>query len=187
MLCDNCKKNNANFHYKHNENGVVTEVHLCSECAKSNNKFNQLFHDKEKIFDNSAFLDNFMDIGSYISILSEGSIGSGYISSSKVCPSCGMSEYELKKNGKIGCRECYNTFSNTIEAMLKKLHISTSYKGKIPDGIGESLSTARKIEKLRNDLGAAVSAQEYEEAAKIRDAIKQLENAEDIHNERNDI
>ncbi|MDR2664856.1 MAG: UvrB/UvrC motif-containing protein [Oscillospiraceae bacterium] len=31
--CENCGKNEISFHFKSNVNGVVTERHLCSECA----------------------------------------------------------------------------------------------------------------------------------------------------------
>ena len=34
MLCDKCKKNEANYYRKTIINGVTTEQHLCSECAK---------------------------------------------------------------------------------------------------------------------------------------------------------
>ncbi|MDR1590330.1 MAG: UvrB/UvrC motif-containing protein [Oscillospiraceae bacterium] len=33
MKCENCGKNEINFHFTSNVNGVVTERHLCSECA----------------------------------------------------------------------------------------------------------------------------------------------------------
>ncbi|MDR2357989.1 MAG: UvrB/UvrC motif-containing protein [Oscillospiraceae bacterium] len=33
MKCENCGRNEVNFHFTSNVNGVVTERHLCSECA----------------------------------------------------------------------------------------------------------------------------------------------------------
>ena len=33
MKCQNCGKNEANFHYSSNINGCVTETHLCAQCA----------------------------------------------------------------------------------------------------------------------------------------------------------
>lgn len=33
MKCQNCGKDEVNFHYSSNVNGCVTETHLCSECA----------------------------------------------------------------------------------------------------------------------------------------------------------
>ena len=34
MMCEHCGKNEANFYYKSNINGKVSQVHLCSHCAK---------------------------------------------------------------------------------------------------------------------------------------------------------
>ena len=34
MKCQNCGKNEVNFHYSSNVNGCVTETNLCSECAE---------------------------------------------------------------------------------------------------------------------------------------------------------
>ena len=34
MLCDNCKKREANVRYSENINGVRRELNLCEECSK---------------------------------------------------------------------------------------------------------------------------------------------------------
>ena len=68
MLCDNCKKNEANFHKVTNVNGRITEYHLCEKCAKKNNikfddfgslvsKFKENFFN-DSFFDNDFLLDN---------------------------------------------------------------------------------------------------------------------------------
>ena len=50
MLCEKCKKNEANFHITRIINGVKEEQHLCEICAKENNTmiwtFLQVFHSK---------------------------------------------------------------------------------------------------------------------------------------------
>ena len=33
MLCENCKKREANVRYSENINGVKKEIHLCDECS----------------------------------------------------------------------------------------------------------------------------------------------------------
>ena len=35
MKCEHCGKNDANFYYKSNINGKVTQLHLCGECAEA--------------------------------------------------------------------------------------------------------------------------------------------------------
>ncbi len=183
MLCENCKSNSATFHYTHSENGNVTEAHLCPECAKKLGLSTSASIMGEGLFSGKSIFDEFFG-GSFSSFLTGAPHSQPTSAKQAICPRCGMSEREFRKNGKFGCSECYNTFSDLCKAVLQKLHSSSEYKGKLPSGICENASTERKIEKLRNDLQSAVEAQEYENAAKIRDAIKLLE--ENIKNDNND-
>ena len=34
MLCENCKKREANVKYSENINGIKKELHLCEQCSK---------------------------------------------------------------------------------------------------------------------------------------------------------
>lgn len=184
MLCENCKTNSATFHYKHSENGNIKEAHLCSECAKNLGFLTSSALLDGGLFSGKSIFDEFFDGG-----LSSFLIGSPYkqetSSKQRICQRCGMSEREFRKNGKFGCSECYNSFSDLCRVILQKLHSSTEYKGKKPSGICENASSQRKLEKLRKDLQSAVEAQEYENAAKIRDAIKLLEeNIKDENSEK---
>jgi len=44
MKCQKCGRNEVNFHYSSNENGHVTQMHLCSQCAtESGYNIDQLF------------------------------------------------------------------------------------------------------------------------------------------------
>ncbi len=175
MLCESCKKNNATFHYRYSENGKVTEAHLCNECAKKQGLVSAGIFGNDGLFGQSFMLDDNFGMGTFASLFSDSDKKYGIAGTAKVCPACGLSENELRRGGKLGCRECYNTFSDIIDGMLRKLHMSTEYKGKIPEGISESMSAARKIEKMKADMQKAVEQQNYEEAAKLRDAIRQLE------------
>lgn len=59
MLCQACGKKEATFHYTSNENGKITEMHLCHDCAKKNGYYDEsignfdpfnLFGSSEKMF-----------------------------------------------------------------------------------------------------------------------------------------
>lgn len=46
MLCERCKKNEANVHISKNINGKATELHLCENCARESGELismNQFF------------------------------------------------------------------------------------------------------------------------------------------------
>lgn len=186
MLCETCKKNNATFHYRYSENGNVTEMHLCADCAKKQGLMDET-PNLGSFFGGTGFFDDFFGASPFASLFGEGTSKQKLLSRSRVCPSCGMSENELVKTGKIGCKECYRTFSDLIASMLSKLHLSTEYKGKKPCGCCEEASVEQKLKKLKADMQKAVDAQEYEEAAKLRDAIRTLENASNTdENEKKD-
>ena len=174
MLCEKCKKKNATFHYRYSENGKSVEAHLCADCAKKSGDFDDINFDSVGMFsENGIFGELLGEVGGF-PILSEKYFGAPVIKT-RVCPSCGLSEGELRRSGKLGCKVCYSTFGKTVESMLERLHISSEYKGKVPENLRDSISLTKKIEKLKIELQRAVDAQEYEEAAKIRDSIKQLE------------
>lgn len=175
MLCQACKKNNASIHYKSNVNGNIKELFLCPECAE-----------KQGITTKSAFqpidsLDSFFgkgqdDIfgGLFAGMMNSGNVKS--VNEPKVCPMCGMRFSEFLHGGKIGCAECYRTFSSSLYPTVKRIHGNVEHNGKIPEGRKDELSAKRKIDSLKSKLQQAIENQEYEMAAKYRDEIKELEN-----------
>ena len=173
MICEACKNKNATVHYRYNENGNITERHLCADCAEKEG----LMNSNLSVTDDFVY-DMFGDtIGkfSFIPFMNQGSNIKGRSTNQRVCPGCGLTENELRTGGKLGCEKCYSVFSDYLNIVLNKMHLSTEYKGKIPESAERELSLVRKIENLKADMYSAVEAQRYEEAAKIRDKIKQLE------------
>ncbi len=165
MLCSNCKKRNATFHYKQVINGTLTETYLCPECAKALG-YMDTFHDP---FDFGGLLNEFLGIG----------MAPVSISERNVCPSCGTDFETFRKTGLIGCENCYNKFQSNLDAMLSSIQTGTTHKGKTASYEENSVKEKQtKIEKLKADLKVAIREERYEEAAKIRDTIKEME-AED--------
>jgi protein arginine kinase activator len=95
--------------------------------------------------------------------------------SGATCPECGLTWAEFRQRGRFGCAHDYELFAGEVERLLKRIHGSTSYSGKSPRGgtvaggaALDALSTARKA------LQAAIDAEHYEEAARLRDEISKL-------------
>ncbi len=150
MLCEKCGKNHATTHIKTIVNGVVKEYNLCSLCAaKEGYSSNSLADVLTSMF---------------------GDMTSGEITAQQTkCSICGSAFSDIAKSGRVGCSECYTTFYNELLPYLKRVHGSTKHSGKIPNG---NTST---VEDLRNELSRLVSEEKYEQAAIIRDKIKELE------------
>lgn len=172
MICQVCNKNEAKVHYKTNINGKYTELYLCRECAEKKGLA------KKTVFEPIEVIDGFFgksadDIfgGFFAGMMND----SQTKSEQTACPLCGMRFNEFLHGGKIGCAECYKTFSAPLVSTVKRIHGNVEHCGKIPEGKKSSLSVKKKIEELKTKLNKAIEDQEYEMAAKYRDEIKEIE------------
>lgn len=157
MLCDNCKKNPATVHLTEIVDEQMTELHLCEECAKK--KSSQM----EQQFGLSDLLAGLADFEKPVEDKDAVSLQ---------CPNCGLTYKDFKKIGRLGCSECYDTFKKFLSPLLKRIHGSSSHCGKSPVKAGKPSKKELDLVDLRLRLQKAVEAEEYEEAAKLRDRIK---------------
>ncbi len=167
MLCQNCKTRQANTHIRQVINGELTELDLCPECAA-------------KLGYENAFSD-FLDLGSMMS----GFLGMPTVSAlarEDKCPGCGATFSQITKSGKVGCAKCYDVFFERLLPTIKRIHGNTVHTGKrLRTARLQSGSTKEQhedsrteLETLSEKLQAAVKAQEFEQAAKLRDRINEL-------------
>jgi len=91
------------------------------------------------------------------------------------CAQCGMSYEEFMKIGRLGCGACYAAFGAPFEKLLKRIHGAAQHRGKGLVEVLEPPRSAEELAQLRQQLEAAVAAEEYEEAAQLRDRIALLE------------
>ena len=91
------------------------------------------------------------------------------------CPNCGMSYADFQQTGKIGCSVCYGTFRRQLEPLLRRIHGTSTHSGKIPRRSGGTLELKQEIKRLRGELKEKVAQEEYEEAARLRDEVRALE------------
>lgn len=162
MLCSHCNKKEANFHYKQVNNGSYTELHLCSDCAK---ELGYLVNSDAVI--NTGLEDM---LNEFLGLAKQTQVHSGLS-----CDRCGTTFAEFKKTGFAGCDKCYEVFEKDVESILSKIQPSTTHKGKIAGPKGEEIQRANEIKDLKEKLRLAVMDERYEDAAKLRDSIKALE------------
>src|SRR2546421_9466314 len=92
----------------------------------------------------------------------------------KKCPVCGFTQADFKKTGRLGCSGCYVTFSEGLGSLLKAMHKGIEHVGKLPHRATRQMELSDKMRTLTNDLENAVKNENYEDAATLRDQIKQL-------------
>jgi len=165
MICQNCGKHEAVFHYKSTVNGETQEQHLCSECASS------LGYDNISVFKSHDFF------GSMLSDIfgTPQTNFTGLRGTVPSCPLCGATARDITAHGKVGCANCYDVFADTLLPYVRRLHGNIQHSGKIPESAGHELKTKRELETLKNQMKTAIELQEFEKAAQLRDQIKALE------------
>lgn len=156
--CDRCE-NPATVHLTEIRNGEKAESHLCEECARA-------LHVPQPSKELQKLLESFTP-GSEKS--------SAKLTSSATCPDCGMSYAEFRQTGRFGCAKDYEIFGPELVKLLEKIHRSSTYTGKSPSGDrveqGELIDA---MSRARRRLESAIEAEDYEEAARLRDEIRRM-------------
>lgn len=161
MLCDICGKNEATVHLTEIVNDKVKKLHLCEECAKEKGS------EMEEHFGLSDLLAGLADLG--------GSALEPEIGESVKCPACGFTYHDFKKVGRLGCGECYEAFKKQLAPLLKRIHSADRHIGKVPLSVGKTVRDTRTLQELKVRMEKAIQFEEFEEAARLRDQIKELE------------
>src|ERR1051325_365 len=156
MLCCICKEKPATVHLTDIKGDKMQKVDLCEECAKNKGVNDSTF----------ALADMLLGLGASQEI--EQAAGGAEIK----CPQCGFTQADFKKSGRLGCAECYKTFAEPLEQLLKSMHKGTRHRGKVPAALRESQDLAERLKQLQKKLEKAVSEEDFEQAAQCRDEIK---------------
>lgn len=159
MLCQNCKRNDARVHVKRIVSGESAEIHLCTACATALG-----------LSDSAASFSPVRDIFGNMFSSSENKTAGRLMR----CETCGFSFEDISETGRPGCPDCYRVFLRKLRPALGKLHGRAVYKGKIPSAVNVNSQREEKIEMLKKQLAEAVEAQQFEQAAVLRDEIKRL-------------
>ena len=147
MKCQNCGKNEINFHYSSNINGDVTETHLCSECAAKSG------YDLERVFETQNVFDGFFPISMRRAFLPIPILDFGIASPFGSWRQVGLPSAEC------GC-------DGACEAPLKE-------NPGVP--VDAEMQKRREINAMREQMRRAAENEEFEKAAELRDEIRKME------------
>jgi protein arginine kinase activator len=93
----------------------------------------------------------------------------------KVCEACGLKFVEFRNSGRLGCPHDYDSFREELVPLLESIHGEVKHQGKAPRRRPQTESGQQELGQLRRKLQQAVTEEDYETAARLRDRIKQLE------------
>lgn len=165
MMCEDCGAKPAVFHFVTITNDEKTERNLCPDCMAKYKKQLPGFDIKNL----AGILNNLIEgkrSGNKEEIDPE--------TAAITCQQCGMSYGEFRKCGMLGCAQCYKAFHDPMTALLQRIHGNTQHAGRIPGGEHSGTSIRMNIDRLKQLLQKAIAAEEYEQAAKLRDSIRAL-------------
>ena len=178
MKCQNCGKNEVNYRYTSIVNGVKKELALCSNCASKMGV---------EGFDMPDFISDFNSfLGDFFNDYAESALLPSMHSEEIRCKNCGLTYNDFIKTGLFGCSNCYETFKNPINSLLKNLHGTSKHIGRKAILSNNTIEKnykqkeekkskpSDKEDELRRELDKAVNEERYEDAAKIKAEIDKL-------------
>jgi protein arginine kinase activator len=157
MQCCVCKEKEAKVHLTQIVGDKMQKVDLCEECAK-----------QKGVNDPAGFSLADLLLGLGASQEMEQVAGSSDLK----CPHCGFTQADFKKAGRLGCSECYDTFAEGLEGLLKSMHKGIKHLGKVPQSLQQGRDLSEKLKSLQKKLDKAVADEDFETAAVVRDEIK---------------
>ena len=90
------------------------------------------------------------------------------------CPKCGTSVESMQKTGRMGCAACYRAFAQVTEELFRKLNGTERQSAETILEVPMLTENQLRLRTLRDELAQAVSVENYERAAVLRDEINQL-------------
>lgn len=163
--CIKCGKitDNATRVVEIKDNGEASVLYYCQDCESG------ITSDKFSDLDLTNLVSLFKKIfGQKVEILPVKPI-----TEFPKCSKCGLACTEFLNNRKLGCPHCYeeNNLKKPLDILLPKIHGGIKHVGKIP-------RHHKPLSVLKRELEDAIKIENYEEAAILRDKIKELESKE---------
>ncbi|RKY24859.1 MAG: hypothetical protein DRP62_02785 [Planctomycetota bacterium] len=161
MQCQICHKNEATIHLTEIADGQRSEMHICEQCA-----IEQGIAVKSQIPVNEL-------LSSLLSVQPTDEELFGIAERELVCPNCGFTLEQFRKEAVLGCPYDYKIFEKSLLPLIEKAHNGkTVHCGKVPSKVPTDTKKRIELLNMRQQLEAAVQAEDYELAAKLRDKIK---------------
>jgi protein arginine kinase activator len=168
MKCQKCEKA-ATFHITELTGAKPLEHHLCEEHAR------EYLNDSSVQNDASSNLSTTLSQGMVKQMSANKAAAELKELDQQTCPVCGISFYDFRSRGRLGCPNDYDCFSKQLDALIINIHGVQEHIGKIPKRTGSNSNQRTFLIKLRRDLNEAIQLEEYERASKLRDKIKEIE------------
>jgi len=161
MMCEICGARKASIKFTQIANAKKKELHICKVCAEE-----------------KGYTDPLASFPKLLGDLILGIIAAlPATKREKIdlkCSDCQLSWNDFQERGLLGCSACYDSFAEQMQPLLRRLHGSAKHIGNRPphrriDG------TKNEIIRLKSELERAIKIENFEQAAQLRDKIRDIE------------
>ena len=83
----------------------------------------------------------------------------------KACPVCGITFYEFRNQGRLGCPHDYVFFEKELDPLIMNIHGETTHTGKRPERLAAGTQRRTELIRLRREMKDAVKNEDYERAS----------------------
>lgn len=166
MLCQKCHKSLATVRYAEVVGGKVAELQLCADCM---GRMQDETASGFELAGISAARGKQRSAAAAVAAPAEPKVAN------RVCRACGADLKEAIQSGRVGCGACYDALGESLEPLLRGFHVGLRHRGKEPHGTDERKLKHGELHSLRALLRSTLKSENYEEAAKLRDQIRDLE------------
>ncbi len=169
MQCQQCDKQ-AVFHITELETGEVRELHLCEDHARTYLNQSEGAGDPDEDASGGG-LTGPLTVGQTADELA--------VLDKKACDMCGITFFEFRNLGRLGCPHDYAQFEKELEPLIANVHGATRHTGCRPDRgtseLPEVTDELTSVIGLRRAMQDAIGCEDYELAKQIRDTIRGIE------------
>lgn len=168
MKCQQCDKP-ATFHITELTDGKPMELHLCEDHARQYLTASSV--EPSPIGGMAAALAQQMAVAQTAEELVQ--------LDQQACPVCGITYYEFRSQGRLGCPHDYVCFQAQLEPLMTNIHDSLEHVGKRPHRSADGSEKRTQLIRLRREMKDAIDDERYEKASELRDKIQRIEAEKD--------
>jgi protein arginine kinase activator len=168
MICENCNQRPSKVTVTQVQNGEQVQRHFCEVCAQKLHPFHTDFQQDP--------LSLHQLLSNWFGVQENAQVQQRPLPKPQACHSCGWTFRQFLNQGKFGCATCYESFHEQLPSVFKRLHNgNVKHVGKAPGAFGQTLQIKKQIETIRIQMKSAIEDENFEEAARLRDEARSLE------------
>jgi protein arginine kinase activator len=174
MTCERCNQKSVSVIYRESIGGRERSLRLCGECADALEAAGELEDVSAAVAGMTA--PRFPSEESRFTLpLRRRAATEGSAPAAVPCPLCGSTAEELAATGRVGCAACYTLHGGLLESVIRATHGRAEHTGRVSAGYRARRERENRLAGMRRQLKEAVSREDYESAADLRDGIRRLE------------